>query len=482
VQRLIFNAWRRDYFDHDRLTRKAAAVARNLFRTSAIETLSLDPRLSQDFSSFESRYEAFEGILVEDRAGRVTNQTPLKDYFRRLFDSMQYVQSFKIILAPGGFLASKDNRVVDLLQSYAIHHDVHSMMLKLRNAGLVNDVNESRFFRSAISPGPTIERDPFLGINAERISCRHRKLFDKSTHYDLTEGDIPEKNFRDVIRLPLLSYLASRPGTRCMSYFLEHPDCNWDVQDENGWTPLIWAARYSSIDFVSAVLTDYDEPLCDVNYSDPNGWTAFEHAAAFFDTGTMSMILAAKAFDHNAVDSNGRPRLLRAIENCDFTLAEMLLKERGCDPNVPDDEGRTPLTLSVSECQAAPDSKDSTTVSRMQPNVALPEVSERSDSIHQALIQTTKRAFEYKELVALLLRRPDINVNLQDSSGRSALMIASALGSVDVVKLLLQVEGCDPNLVSPNGDTVHSLAHGSGNLKVVRLLEQFATRYHDRRF
>jgi ankyrin repeat protein len=118
----------------------------------------------------------------------------------------------------------------------------------------------------------------------------------------------------------------------------------------------------------------------------------------------------------------------------------------------------------------------------MQPNVALPEVSERSDSIHQALIQTTKRAFEYKELVALLLRRPDINVNLQDSSGRSALMIASALGSVDVVKLLLQVEGCDPNLVSPNGDTVHSLAHGSGNLKVVRLLEQFATRYHDRRF
>jgi hypothetical protein len=332
VQRLILNAWRRDYFardsrvDHDRLTRKAAAVARNLFRTSAIETLSLDPRLSQDFSSFESRYDAFEGILVEDRPDRVTNQTPLKDYFRRLFDSMQYVQSFKIILAPGGFLASKDNRVVDLLQSYAIHHDVHSMMLKLRNAGLVNDVNESRFFRSAISPGPTIERDPFLGINAERISCRHRKLFDKSTHYDLTEGDIPEKNSRDVIRLPLLSYLASRPGTRCMSYFLEHPDCNWDVQDENGWTPLIWAARYSSIDFVSAVLTDYDEPLCDVNYSDPNGWTAFEHAAAFSDTGTMSMILAAKAFDHNAVDSNGRPRLLRAIENCDFTLAEMLLK------------------------------------------------------------------------------------------------------------------------------------------------------------
>jgi ankyrin repeat protein len=51
------------------------------------------------------------------------------------------------------------------------------------------------------------------------------------------------------------------------------------------------------------------------------------------------------------------------------------------------------------------------------------------------------------------------------------LMIASTLGSIDLVNLLLRVEGCDLTLVSHNGDTAHSLALGSGHMEVVRLLE-----------
>jgi ankyrin repeat protein len=457
VQRILLDTWQAEYFASDpsvgrsRLTWKATSVARNLFRTCAMETLSLDPRLSRYSSSFQSRYDAVEGALVRGgssfkphRRGS-THQPPLERYFDSLLrrtNSDVVAQCFKILLAPGGFLASEDDRVVDLLSAYAVYYGDVQLLIGLHEAGFVDHMTEGRFFRSAIpGHGPL----GFHGIDAER-------------------GD------EDVVCLPLLSYLASAsPRPACISYLLRHPLCDMTIQDENGWTPLIWAARYHNRDFISLVLI-FDEPICDVNYSDPNGWTAFEHAVALSDsdsdTDIMSRILSAKTFDHNAVDANGRTRLLRAIENGDVLLAEMLLQKEGCDPNIPDNKGRTPLTLAisaVSEWQAARHSEDATTVSRMQP-----------------IFTRHMPRFAQTRLVSSLLHLRHTDINSQDSSGRSALMIASALGSVSVVKLLLSSRCkapfrpnnvCDPDLVSHNGDTAHSLALSSGHMRIVRLLE-----------
>jgi ankyrin repeat protein len=475
VQRLLLNAWQADYFaseldvDESRLTWKATAVARDLFRTCAMERFSLDPRLSQYSSSFQNRYDAVEGTLLQDRP--YAPLLPHERYFESLVCSGNVVaaQSFKILLAPGGFLASEDDGIVDLLRAFAVHYNEYDLLLGLHKAGFVDDVTESRFFRSAVRPKAFVD-DRFLGRDADRISRYYRKLFTTSTCCESLWEQIPGESSSNVIRMPLLSYLATRPSINCMHYFLQQPNCDMDVKDDNGWTPLIWAARYGNNDFVSAVLERYDNiPICDVNYSDPNGCTAFDHAVALShsesDTDIMSMILSAKTFDHNAVDSNGRTRLLRAIENCDSDLVEMLLKGEGCDPNIPDNMGRTPLTLAVSLCQAAPDSEDSTTVSCMQSTATPPE---RSYSRQQAHVQM--RELEHRILVHLLLRY-GTDVNLQDGSGRSALMITSALGSVDLVNHLLVDKGCDPNLVSYNGDTAHSLALNTGHMEIVRLLE-----------
>jgi ankyrin repeat protein len=91
--------------------------------------------------------------------------------------------------------------------------------------------------------------------------------------------------------------------------------------------------------------------------------------------------------------------------------------------------------------------------------------------MQQAGMQKTERAVIYKDLFVSLLDRRDTDVNLQDSSGRSALMVASVLGHFDVVSLLLRNKACDANLVSQNGDIAHSLAISSGNVRVVQLLE-----------
>jgi len=159
------------------------------------------------------------------------------------------------------------------------------------------------------------------------------------TRYEFLQKQVPEKRPKIVPRLPLLSYLASRPSTDCISYFLRHPNCDMNVRDENGWTPLIWAIRYGNRDFISEVLRR-DEPLCDVNYSDPNGWTAFDHAAVCPDVRLMRMIVSTKTFDRNAGGSNGcRPRTLRAFRDSSHWLTKRILDE-GCDPNLRDNKGR----------------------------------------------------------------------------------------------------------------------------------------------
>jgi ankyrin repeat protein len=483
VQRLLLDAWRAEYFasdpsvDESRLTWKDTAVARNLFRTCAVETLSLDPRLSNFASSFRSRHDAVEDTFLKRRPGLATGQLfPEGQKFIQDICTMKgpAAQSFKLLLAPGGFLASEDDGIADLLRAYAIHYNSVVMLTGLNDAGFVDNWTESRFFRPAILSNKHnlyygIDKDPFLGIDAERISRYHHRFLDPSSQYQLPPEQILGKSLKNVVRLPLLSYLASRPTSKaCVPYFLRHPLCDMDIRDENGWTPLIWAARYNNRGFVKMVL-GYDEPICDMNYSDPNGWTALEHYATCtetytnLDTDIMSMIISAKTFDHNALDSNGRTRLLRAIEICDIPFTKVLLKQAGCDPNVPDNTGRTPLTLAVSAWPWTRHSEDATAVSWMQPTEP-----ENSDYMQQADVET--REFEQGRFVTLLLRY-GADVNLQDSSGRSALMIASTLGSIDLVNLLLRVEGCDLTLVSHNGDTAHSLALGSGHMEVVRLLE-----------
>lgn len=71
----------------------------------------------------------------------------------------------------------------------------------------------------------------------------------------------------------------------------------------------------------------------------------------------------------------------------------------------------------------------------------------------------------------MLLNRHGTDVNMQDSSGRSALMIACLLGSIGLVDELLGCRRCDYDQVSKSGDTAHSLALGSGHMEIIRLLE-----------
>ena len=67
---------------------------------------------------------------------------------------------------------------------------------------------------------------------------------------------------------------------------------------------------------------------------------------------------------------------------------------------------------------------------------------------------------------------PDINVNLQNKWGTTALIIASKRGHTDIVKLLLAVPSIDVNVQNKfYGETALSIASKNGHTDIVKLIK-----------
>ena len=95
--------------------------------------------------------------------------------------------------------------------------------------------------------------------------------------------------------------------------------------------------------------------------------------------------------------------------------------------------------------------------------------------------------YGHVEIVKLLLSKPDLNVNLQSEGGWTALMIASWKGKVEIVKLLLSRsksvytgmsetltrstnQRLDVNIEDESGETALMLASKNGHTEIVKLL------------
>ena len=76
------------------------------------------------------------------------------------------------------------------------------------------------------------------------------------------------------------------------------------------------------------------------------------------------------------------------------------------------------------------------------------------------------------DYLEVLLDKFNIDVNIQNVYGNSALYWASYANNLDFVKLLLE-HGADPNIKDVNGDTALIWAHGK---KMKALLKQYGAR------
>ena len=78
--------------------------------------------------------------------------------------------------------------------------------------------------------------------------------------------------------------------------------------------------------------------------------------------------------------------------------------------------------------------------------------------------------YGHTEIVRMLLERSEILVNLQNSGGSTALMMASEYRYTEIVKLLLERPEIDVNLQDKGGWTALMYASRWGNTEIVKLL------------
>ncbi|ORX77431.1 ankyrin [Anaeromyces robustus] len=76
----------------------------------------------------------------------------------------------------------------------------------------------------------------------------------------------------------------------------------------------------------------------------------------------------------------------------------------------------------------------------------------------------------YTEIVSLLLKQPDIDINIRDCQGFTALMCAAEKGKEKVVKLLLQQPKINVNIQNNKGATALMLAVNFEKKEVVKQL------------
>ena len=119
--------------------------------------------------------------------------------------------------------------------------------------------------------------------------------------------------------------------------------CAADERDQDGLTPLMWAARFGAVDAM-AVLLDAG--------ADPNGrdarnrWTPLLHAIHRQQPAAVRLLLAHGA-DPNAASPGNVTPLMMAADDRDPSTVRLLLAH-GADADALGPGGRTALTQAVS--------------------------------------------------------------------------------------------------------------------------------------
>ena len=225
-----------------------------------------------------------------------------------------------------------------------------------------------------------------------------------------------------------------------------------NIKDENGRTPLHWAARGAN----NEVLAYLVEKGADLNVLDNSG-TAPLHSLASRGNADGVRIVLAKGADINIKASNKSAPLHFAALGRRVEVLRLLV-ERKADLESRDEQGRTPLVVAARE-MAGPD------VVR-----TLLDLGARIDSTDRfgdtALSLAAWRGSA--DVVSLLLER-NSPLPISTGKGRQILEFAVSTGLADLFSRMAE-KGADLNLEIGNSATLLHAAAEGGSVRILEIL------------
>ncbi|XP_016142116.1 inversin-like [Sinocyclocheilus grahami] len=292
-----------------------------------------------------------------------------------------------------------------------------------------------------------------LHLAAQKGNVRFMKLL-LSRHADWRLKDLEEMT-------PL--HLATRhSSSKPLSLLLKHmAPGEVDTQDRNKQTALHWSAFYNHPEHVKLLIKhDSNIGIPDSEGKIPLHWAAHnKHPNA---TRTVRCILEAAPTESllNWQDYEGRTPLHFAVADGNEAVVEVLTSYEGCSVTAYDNLFRTPLHWAALLGHA----KIVHLLLERNKSGMIPSDSQGATPLHYGAQSN------YADTVAVFLKHPSVR-DEPDLEGRTAFMWAAGKGSDDVIKIMLDLKkDLDINMTDKYGGTALHAAALSGHVSTAQLL------------
>ncbi|OUM67236.1 hypothetical protein PIROE2DRAFT_58917 [Piromyces sp. E2] len=235
----------------------------------------------------------------------------------------------------------------------------------------------------------------------------------------------------------------------------------------NQLTELVALVSSAAEDDEKIVRMLLKQPNININIRDDKGFTALMRAVQGGHSKMVKLLLEEPGIDVNLKNEDGDSALVNAAVNCHLDIVRMLLEHPNIDVNIQDDEGSTALIYAAKEIAVMMKEYDS----------------EDKDEISEIMFKINKLLYEdnmnvssqnYREIVELLLDHSNIDVNIQDNLGYTALICAAGNNHKETVELLLghpnAGDRIDVNLQDKKGGSALIYAVNENHKEIVKLL------------
>jgi ankyrin repeat protein len=232
--------------------------------------------------------------------------------------------------------------------------------------------------------------------------------------------------------------------------------CDLNIQNKSGKTALIMAIEKSKdnenskkFDYKCNLITKINKGKIDTdNKNNKNNKEIVE----------IVELLINKGCNLNIKDNDGHTALMIAANNINCKeIVKLILKNccnlnTNCDLNLQDYEGNTALMFAVSKINNI----DIVELILNNPKCNF-KINVKNKTGESAIMFAVAQD-NNQDIVRSLLSRKDININITDGDGETALMNAVYNNNKNYVKLLIDDPRCKVDLLNKNGDTAFMIA------------------------
>ena len=231
-----------------------------------------------------------------------------------------------------------------------------------------------------------------------------------------------------------------------------------ELEDDDGKTPLLWAAQYGH-EAVVRLLIERDG--VDINAKDRDGRTPLSWAVRKGYRAVVRLLIERVGVDINVKDNmDGQTPLSWAARHGYEATVRLLIEKDGVDIDAKDKYRRTPLSLAV---EYRHEGIVRLLIEKDGVNI------DAKDKYRRTPLSWAARC-GHEAIVRLLIERVGVDIDAKDGDGQTPLSLAAEYGHEGVVRLLIERDGVDIDAKGEDGRTPLSWAAEYGHERVVRLL------------